>query len=435
MSRQLIRRIISQEAIDYQHGRTLFTELAGIFGEFIAQEDISEASCQTLSKNLALAINHATGIYVIVKVIADKKASPTLCIGTPIVNPSNPLLELTKKSYKAPRFPVEALRKISSSLEGTVDLKKGKVTGVFTKIASTVFISANLIMPNMAVKGLVLTPEELSAALLHEIGHAFTYYELLATTVMTNYALDLVVTSLRGETDKVKRIKLIEAAAEGLEAKVPDATKLAEQTDESVIQSVLLNAAVENSRSATGSRVYEYRNAEFLADQFATQQGAAKALATSVEKFAAWQVGLASLQNKWSVTHMAFTVLRTVMDIGLLPVYAIMLALPDMDVMSYDPPQERLGRIKRTLIQAIKDDRLSSIQRDELLSDIATVDETLSRIASESRRPLFMALWQSLTSDRRARAKQTKYQQDLEALASNDLFVAGHQLAALSTSS
>lgn len=442
MSRRQLQLNIVKEAIQYQKDKTLFLTLIDLFTAFNQEGDTSREGFKKFANELSKAFRDVCNLNISVTIETGMFSQPNAYIRPPLINPSSPLWEPQKQIFKIDPAGVKrlfdqgmkAVRKELAPVQGTVDLRTGRAGGLYTKISAEMRISAKLFAyPDKG--GIHFTPEEISAVVLHELGHLFSYYELMSRTLLTNYVLDGVVDALRGETDEEVRVRFIDVAAGALDTKV-NAKALAKAKDNRTVQTVLCDAAVHSSASATRAISYSYRSFEFLADQFSTLQGAGKALATAVEKLTIYYNFDYSVRSRWTFSQYAITIIRTLLSVAMapvvLPLLAMMLALPGLDEQVYDDPRDRLLRIKRQMIQATKDDRLSQEQRDDILQDIDGVEEAISHLREGGDSPFFMAVWRLMTSHRREQYAQQQIQQQLEALASNDLFIAGHKLASLS---
>ncbi|HWT39748.1 MAG TPA: hypothetical protein VN081_00510 [Dongiaceae bacterium] len=446
MSSRLTRRFISQEVLHFQENRNLYLTLVGIFKEVKEANDTSKEALKSLSESIQSAIKQHTNLTFIVVLDNSRFAQPNAYAIVPPIHLSSSVMDRAKEHYKA--FPeleaeykkvVETLKLADKSLEGSIDLRDGKVSGIFSKFPFQMVVTTCLFLgdgKHGLIPGfkshLLLTPEEIAAVLLHEIGHIFTYLELLYMTTSTNMALDDVVKELKGEKDESVRIKLIEKTKAKLKIKNLDSASLAKQKKNTVIQSVILDAAVEDTTSLTGSVVYEFRNSEFLADQYAVRQGAGRALASGLEKIEVWSNYSVAKMREWRLRHYVFSILGTFLDVFGTPTYLMLLALPGLDMVLYDAPKDRLVRIKQQMVNSLKDETLSPETRDDTLEDIRTVQESIDRLRDgDAGAPVFMALYRRMTSWRREQESQLQFQKRLEALASNDLFVAGQQLASL----
>lgn len=447
MSSRHTRQFISQEVLRFQERRNLYLTLVSIFTAAAAAKDTSPAAVKGLAEELQAAIKQHTNLTFYVTLDTSRFVQPNAYAMVPAINLSASVMDRAKEVYK--NYPgleeeykkvVKSLKAADKSMEGTISLRDGKVTGLFAKFPFVMVITPCLFMGD-GQQGLIpgfkthllLTPEEISAVVLHEIGHIFTYLELLWMTTSTNHALDDVVSELKGEKDETVRIKLVEKTKEKLKIKNLDAATVAKQKNKEVIQSIILEAAVEDTTSLTGSIVYEFRNSEFLADQYAVRQGAGRPLASALEKIEVWSNYAVASRKEWRLRHYIFSVLDTMLDTLAAPTYLMLLAIPGLDYKLYDDPKERLTRIKQQMVNGLKDEKLSPETRDEILNDLTTVQMCIDRLREgDASAPIFMALYRRLTSKRRDQESQLQFQKQLEALASNDLFVAGQQLASLS---
>jgi hypothetical protein len=438
MSRRM-KMVMSQEAIAYQKDKKLFLAVTNLFRKFNEVNDTSKEAFKALEKELAKTFKDITKITFNVTIDVGHFSMVNAYVEPPMIKPSSPLWESSKdlmrmvgpeEMKKIFDKGMKEIRKIQQPAMGSVDLKTGQVGGVYTKIPVDMHIGAKLFAYPDSGK-FHLTPEEAASIVLHEIGHVYSYFECMSDVVMTNIVLDGVVKALQGEEKEEVRVRLIDNASKALDATV-DAKTLAKYKDGTVIQTALLDSHIRDAISTTGARAYEFRNFEFLSDQFATLQGAGGALASAVEKLAVYYDFSFKKQNRYSWLEFYTTIVQNTLLILVSPLLALLLMVPGLDEATYDDPRDRIERVKRQLIQASKDTQLSQVQRDNLLKDIGRIDETLSHLRTGGQYPMLFAIWRTMTKFRRDQRDYEELHKQLENLASNDLFVASQRLASLS---
>ena len=100
---------------------------------------------------------------------------------------------------------------------GTVDLANAKVGGIFSEYQHTLWLD---VVGNLTV--LKLSVPEITAILLHELGHAFTYYELSDRLESTNQVLANLSREVRGGNNDEKRHFILKELAGRFDVKEQD---------------------------------------------------------------------------------------------------------------------------------------------------------------------------------------------------------------------
>jgi hypothetical protein len=421
----------SLEAISYQGKSLLFNELVLAFQTFIEGQDFSDVSFQKLG--LGNITKRHTGLTV--DFVLDRTGGGENAYSIfPLLNLNSPLVDLLRthglEGKARNRVTLAQVRRFTDELRGTIDLDKGRVSGVFSKLPSQVGVGLEFF-----TSGRYLA-EEIAAAALHEIGHIFTYFEKLTLFATTNMVLSSAIEDLRTTVDQKVRLELVFQTAKSLNVNIDEPEELAKPgLEPEIFQSVFLKAQMESALHAThGSRNYDLRSIEFLADQFAIRHGAGRFLAIVTHKTNRFNNHPSMLA--WS-RYVLVEALKTVSTMVLLvklpivtaPVLGVMLATDGLDQNTYDEPGERLARIKQDLVQCLKDTRLPKAMREQLLIDVEVVDAVREDV--QDRRTVFNFIWTALHSRRREQFNQKRLQQDLEKLVNNDLFVAASKLQSM----
>lgn len=434
----------SMEAIRYQGKAAFFTELV------IALKTLRELGLKqknhvpTLSQVKSVQIPEIIRRYTNLSfsfALSNTAGHHNAYVIFPLVDVNSPLLVEWRSLGEAlveHAVSFQALKKKSDSMRVSIDLEEGRVTGVITTLTSQMFLSEGLLTDER------FSTEELAAILLHEVGHTFTYFEKLVSNVSINAVISTAAQALSRTTDPVLRLELVNAAADALHVTPENAQDLAAIEDTDVFQMVMLKTTVDQYlHSASNSKVYDLRNCEFLADQFAVRQGAGRYLATAVDRlqrlyhkesyrsnagYAMVEAGKAAMMilTAFLITTTAVATM-TLSLAGLL----MMLSLSNPEARLYDQPSERLGRMKNDLVQILKDLTVPQEVRNRLLMDIEVIDGLRDQM--RDRRSLFNYLWIVVSSKRREQFNQLKLHQELEGLINNNLFVHATKLQSLAS--
>lgn len=275
-------------------------------------------------------------------------------------------------------------------LSGYVDLKNGKVGGFFSKIKNRFIVSPSMFDGHY-------TAGELAALFGHELGHAWAIYEYLGQTLITNVILAEVMKYHATEEVLEKKFELGKVAIHysGYKGKVPD--------EPEVSQVVALVQQGQGTRMANrvGSRWYDHRLAEALADQFAARWGFGADLVTAIGKMQRSRGLLApsGYDPKW------IGIVSNLLTFVTLPFSAIAGGLPRLmfDAIfkisqsvflmgslqsilfiveggRYDNPRDRIMAIRRESVMVLKDQNISPAQRKKVLQDIEIIDGELATI-------------------------------------------------------
>lgn len=335
--------------------------------------------------------------------------------------------------------------------KGMVDIRQNRVDGIFAEIPYQLYLRDAFIL------GELMTEQELAAVVLHEIGHAFTQCEYINRTVATNQVLaDILNAKNAGQESKISTIIVRLASEEQLTAKQKDALLACKKPQDYVITAYAV--ADERCRSELGYSVYESTSCEQLADLYATRCGAGRHIVTALHKLN--QVVFGGYENKSKLARVAaslFSFLLCTTYMGLLtgaswgiittPAIGLIIGigvgvlftamvfkggLNRLDYALYDDTVARFDRIKHQLVQQLKDWSLSRKLTASVLADIEEIDKIIEPLratdegAREGELSHYLALFFSSTY--RKKYDIELLQKQLEALASNNLFVQAAKL-------
>lgn len=437
----------SLEAIAYQGQSMLFKELTVAFDEIVkasqSQGKLSKSYLEGF--DLGKMIKHHTGLNV--NVIFDSEVNAYA--QPPILDQNSPLLARWKTQFDISAFIDEIvtsrgkLSSYSKSTSGEIDLKKSRVKGLFAQIPLTICVGDGL------WQRAGLSGEEVAAVTLHEVGHLFTFLETLVNTVSTNCVLIAAAEALGRLEERTERLTLVHETAKALDIKVEKPEQLADGKKEQ-FYTVLLRAGLERHvTSALGSSSYDMRNSEFLADQFANRHGAGRALAVGLDKMMRTFSAIGEYRSNAFVFHLvtvlkfagmvillalqggAFSIAALLSVGGLVALFLSVtyMVLANPEAQEYDLPIERLERVRRDMIQAMKNPKLPPTLRKRLNDDV----EALATLIGDAKdhRTLLNYIWISLTPTRRKQFSQMRFQQELERLTNNELFAKASKLQTL----
>lgn len=419
------------EAVHYQKKSKFFNELSMAITRLKEFGVVSNRSA--IDAGIDAIVKRYTGLTTTTRIDSGTRGSFNAYAMVPIIDTNSPFFNYHKEMggqafIDGQKINEKQLKNYVDSLKSVVDIEKGRVDGLYAKIPLEMCLGKDLVTE--------LPSEQVAAIYLHEIGHLFTFLEIITETVSTNLAIAAASQALSKTTSPVERVQIIltYSKATGTAIASPEALASADMSADGY-QMVLLRETMESTtRSATGAHIYDLRNSEFAADHFASMQGAGRDLALALDAiYKHYGVNTRSSRISWMVTE-AFKValLISAAVVGwMFPGASRLLTIPvmvgltliigKMDRELYDEPAARIERIRNNLVQALKDQSLNRNERAKILEDIEMIDDLKKDMVD--RRTLLKFIWTSLTPGRRRQYNQIIFQKELEALINNPLFI------------
>ena len=302
---------------------------------------------------------------------------------------------------KANRTSIDAIDRKLEASSITIDMANAKVYG-FPKSATPIVV-ANFVELFDKIN---LTPAELAACYLHEIGHEFTHLEYSHTSVKN---LRILVDSLIEEAGNNGRAPL--EALKISYSKVADDEGVSEAKTIPTAVLGITSRFVESSK-LYGGNTYAGKDSERLADQFVVRFGAGKDLTTALDKFEAYgdspfaalrSVGTAMLIY-WVLT-IVLTILSPALGILVFLVGGVVVSsmlyitifgyifyllvsmvggLLDRGIdtsMPYDSPKRRVLRMRNELIRKLRMEEHSKEEELAILSSLELMEASAERLS------------------------------------------------------
>ena len=432
--------LVSNELIAYQKGTPLFTAMVELIDGF--QKTPHFTTKQIKYSPMSDLIMKYTGLNIDFDDYLRQDHNAFVVI--PDINKNNVLWnDISPVIFKNMDF--KALCSKHDELNGSVNLKTSKVSGIFSKFKATIGLGNGFWKKNELI---VITPQEVAAVILHELGHVFTSYLFLLEAVKTN----IVLSSLNRENffncSKDKKIKLLKELEQTMDIRVDDKETLAVCEDK-LVYSVLISNTITTRRSDLKTPTYDERTMEFVSDQFAAMHGAGIHLVAGLQKILV-KYGVL-YDRKMSVVKITLLYYATMysyfsgtlqiigkVDVikyiagmfsfivsfaGFLTIAILPLIKPDL----YDPPLVRFNKIKEQYVNALRDRSLSNSDKQQLIKDIETIEDC---IKFTGRYPdIFKFIYNVLVPWGRRQQSVAKLQNDYESLAYNPFYVASAKLS------
>ena len=303
-------------------------------------------------------------------------------------------------------------------ITANIDLKKAYISGSITKYKNTACVTRPLFNDSK------LTSAEISAIILHEIGHLFTFVEYLLyatkiNTVILTRTQDILDTP---HDDYKARMAIINKDADL--KKLPDDYKndLVSAAKEDSVAVIIYKGMIEEVNTFAGMDYYSIRYAEQAADLFSIRNGASIEISTLLKKLGS--------RNQSKAYTILDDVLLTIFSLGLGHILGALSLIYIGEAKDlYDDPQQRVNLIKQEHINKLKD--VTDPKERKLL--LNAIDE-LKEISDWSRKSpkAFAHYIAYATSSRyRSRVDGINKIKEIEALIDNDLYVSGNKLSTI----
>jgi hypothetical protein len=419
------------EAIQFKHSKEFFNELTELVGSLRASANPSDSPVLgKISKLITKHTNIKNGVVMV------KSFIPNASVFFPLIERNHPLLNKFQQQWEGINAQGKAIAKHDIDAIGYVDLAGGKVFGIYQDVPIGINLTTGLFKGAGSFFGnkTPIDDGEIASIILHEIGHVFGYFEYLGSRVGRNLAMVTIVQRVFGkETTLTEKTLLLNEAKAALRLASLDTDRAAASKTKTELQLVLVDAEASRLRSEVGTDFYDMTSFEYLADQYATNQGAGISLITGLSKIHRGAGDLAFSSNlKFAIFESAkllVFIAYSVWTVGILPVIAIYLGITINPMTStYDTPKERFRRIRQTLVGELSNVK-SNAERKALLEDIKIIDVVLEDV--NDRKTIYQYVFTTLVKSHKYDLDQQQIQKDLEAIGMNDLFVSAARLQTL----
>lgn len=428
--RRIAIELIAQQSNMFADTLTsLFTEMY----EFKSQRDAQESKA---CKGIVEAVFKYVGMKIDFQVATD---NPPCCM--PLLANTRHVLStlLMDDLYDAQTNEfMEAIKK-SAVKRGTIDLKNGKLGGVYSEITSPVWMSFYFCKE-------YFTPAECTAVLLHELGHCFLSFEFMYRTLRASQLMANLHQVRTKRDNSMTYEHALELAGTDLTGNPKEFMDCVTLENDTAITSVIFSRVYQKLATDFGDNATAAPNFEALSDNFAAKWGTADTLAS----------GLATLYDKTDLgvvgrfesmaMYLAPTLGAIGMGVAAVVATGALLAFPifagfifvlgvlgngrgdkfGQQTNVYDKPYTRFVRIRESVVQQLKILKLTNEERTTLLKQIETIDKIVK--GGKDMTTILDDIALLFQSNRRADFA-FKLERRLEGLANNDLFVGGQTLA------
>lgn len=343
----------------------------------------------------------------------------------------------------------DKLKKLKSGDSlGTVNSQTVKVTGWFSEQKAPLFVNFKKLF-----KDFKMTVPEVTAIILHELGHDFEGIFYSANINTTNQVLAEVARHI-SDNDRGGDVKYIYNRLRTVNPNMTmDIAEGLVSKNRVVMNMALYRLVVGTTNSLMSNHVYDRTNFESMADQFTARFGYASTLVSALEKLEKHGGG------EYQMSQDIFTgsmILMSLFGFQFIIGGVLTFALPGIGLilgplmmyicgvvifaaygtqrasrkdMTYDNIRDRYLRLRAQLVEVIKNQDLDRVTRERTLKQITDID----LIVSEKK--VFVSFLEKfnnkiIPSDRRA-VIGIEFQQESERMIANDLFISAGKLASV----
>lgn len=321
---------------------------------------------------------------------------------------------------------------------GTVNLEKAKVGGLFSEYTHPVYLNLWVL-----VNHLEMTPAEITAVLLHELGHGFKACYYADRTDRTNQTLATIARHIqdseKGDLDYIY-----------VELQKIKASTTKEEVDRLVNGNRVVAGAqwfktiTDVVREQTLDKTYNQTSFEAEADSFASRFGYGRPVVTALDKLSAGSAekstGVYILTQVSDALGLMSGIAMVVVAAGagaILPALLFSLTTflivyssrEDVRDMTYDHLKDRYQRLRNDAVNQLKDAKASKEQAKATLQAIEDLDIIIKQTRIVRTLPFWVASF--FYSGSRAASKSISDQKLMEGLAANDLFIESAKLKTL----
>lgn len=437
-------RIPTLESIAYQRNDSFGTDIEAICLKFMEQVQAGASAAKIdaeykLKEELTNLIKARLGLNVTLFCNGDAAATVanTYVAHSPVVREATRLFLNDDPHAKGGL----ALRSLpSGSSLGTVDTEKVKLTGWLSEQKLPLYINFNKLMNESEYSS-----AELTAIILHELGHGFMGAAMCARTVGVNLVI----------SDVVKRLSQ-KSIGDPTEYVYKELSKIDGDLDKDTVDGIVNGDPVVRGvslfrltsgvfRTISGSKVYNDTNFEAISDSFAVRFGYGAALATGLEKLHEVTSGtekMYEIAKAYTFIAVAGIMIWAMMSLitGVASLGAVIFTVARFELLrqlfnrgritrsdlAYDADLDRMNRIRNDLINGLKSSSMDNGDKRAILEQIQVVDKAMMSVQNVPK-PLRAFISSVMPSDARA-MRSIDSQKKIESLIANDIFVSATKM-------
>lgn len=302
-----------------------------------------------------------------------------------------------------------------------INYKEAKVGGVYSDIPVNITIGTGFLNS-------IFTLEEIAAIILHEVGHAYTYFYYLGRMYFANFLISSYAQEIMGTNDLSRRKILLKAAEKRLGIEIHNPNALVEQPtlDKNKIETLFINAHRYTLANTTGTDIYDFRSCEQLADYFATMHGAGPFLISGLNKLYEASGSNALLPFPIYMIGEFFKFLLSPITV---PFYLMVIMATNPSIKRYDDPAARAKYIELQMRSALKNRNMPPELRKSILESIEAAGKDAGKLTDH--KGYAHLIWTLFSPSYSRGVKQEQAQKVLEGILFNELYTKAATFASI----
>lgn len=426
---------ITNEAIMFQNDdfgpqlEAVFTRLRDVIINTQNKRDLNINNLP-FKKELELIIFNRLGIKTLINF-----DYPTL--GAVVVFPItkyNILIHKSLHGHEMLDYYNEDISKIEGK-KGNIDIRLAKVSGIFSEYKHPMFFD---LWDNF--KNQDITPAELTAITLHELGHVFTYYEYSDRLESSNQVLSDLARNYVANGNEENRQYIVKELGYSLNLKQETISDLLSTKSRLIFGQKLFIVFFKEVYSQYLDNKYDETSSEQLADNFASRFGYGKFLVSSLSKFYNkngldnnaiysfvffFNYVLPTLSMIYLIISIPTGNIFSFIGLGIF-IYDLYTSGDRYKNMTYDDNKYRFKRIRDQYIAMISKTELSAKEMKDIVSSIKMIDNIIKNTRNNDN--LYSYISNAIFKTNRDAKNSIELQQFLEDLAHNDLYLKSAEL-------
>lgn len=427
--RQSSQATMVQEAIAHQGRSQLFRDICLVFKEIEGLPGNALGPDLLNKKGLDKVIQKHTGLNM--KVFIDNAPYVNAWVYPPYLDANHAVLagdKFARDDWWLLQYISDQANKAFGKAEtifGAVDREKSRVSGDFTKIECPLHITRGMILHKD------VTPEMMTTAILHEIGHVFTYFEFLGRVTTFNGALQAASEAFFKCETREDRLKVVRDVGDKFGVDNDDREVLMGSRNKDAFATVLARGYVIDRKSGLGSSIYDITLWESLSDQFSMRHGSGVDGVKMMDIL--YRDGMHSSYMS-NLGHIIFTLFKVIMFVCLtFFTFGLTLLLLFINPAEkiYDEPRARMQRMRNDFVSGLKSPMLSKEEKAKIAEDVKEIDSIMKDL--DDKRGLIELFYTACLPEGRRQFSQMRFQQEVEKLVTNDLLVSATRLSNLAS--
>lgn len=270
-----------------------------------------------------------------------------------------------------------------------------------------------------------LTARELTAVLMHEIGHGYTHIEYsYRTTKSTSVIIDSIRDGLKKNKSSNDILKIAYKKVSG---------EKTNSFNDKIIGLKLIDKYMSTTLKLNNEDNHSFTDSEQLADQFSTRFGLGKDIITGLDKihypYKDKQFNIIAMSNTINVLLLIFFIVsmpETIIFVILTFFMFFLVGGENSNEITYDNNLQRYKRVRNDLIRIIRSSNLDKKTMKSFIKNIDVVDAIISETKSDE--TLFSKISDNLFSWNKKSSRFKKLEEMLEDMSENNLHLASNKL-------